>query len=457
MVARAANSSSVKGSGASGFSATRYTSTLRMLCTLPLPALRRGAGQTKITWLPRCAPDSNSVRCGIRSTGGSGGRRLPQVGAIDNMQSPSNNIKWRGADLRDFTEGLRNWATLVLGGCLENVTAEILILDRVFEHALNVGSVDRLLLGLEVGTFETDLVEKSFDDRVQAPRADVFRFLVHASREVCNRIDRVWLELELDSFGFHQCLVLPDERVLGLDQDALEIIDGQRLELDANREASLKFRNQIRRLGNVKGAGGNEKNMVRAHHSVTRVDRGAFDNGQNVALHAFARNVRAATRLASGNLVDFIQKDDARGFNAFKRRARDGVHVDEPLFLFLHQVFHGLIDTHLATLASALKKIAEHVLHVDAHFLDAHGSGQFDGWVVLFAHLEFNQPVVELAGAKLRAQLFSSASRVLALWLRVGNEDRGSRLAGIEVEHRAGAGGFRRQQHIEDSFFDSSG
>src|SRR6478672_888435 len=53
----------------------------RMLCTLGSGALRRGAGQLKITWLPRWTPDSNSVRCWTRSMGGSGGRRLPQLAA----------------------------------------------------------------------------------------------------------------------------------------------------------------------------------------------------------------------------------------------------------------------------------------------------------------------------------------------------------------------------------------
>jgi len=50
-----------------------------MLWTLSSEALRRGAGQLSMTRFPRCTPESNSVLCGTRSTGGKGGRRLPQA------------------------------------------------------------------------------------------------------------------------------------------------------------------------------------------------------------------------------------------------------------------------------------------------------------------------------------------------------------------------------------------
>src|SRR5947209_20271768 len=53
-----------------------------MLWTLSSLALRRGAGQLRMTWLPRCTPERSSVRWGTRSTGGSGGRRLPQATSV---------------------------------------------------------------------------------------------------------------------------------------------------------------------------------------------------------------------------------------------------------------------------------------------------------------------------------------------------------------------------------------
>src|ERR1041384_62767 len=50
-----------------------------MLWTLSSEALRRGAGQLSMTWFPRCTPERRFVVCGTRSTGGSGGLRLPHA------------------------------------------------------------------------------------------------------------------------------------------------------------------------------------------------------------------------------------------------------------------------------------------------------------------------------------------------------------------------------------------
>src|ERR1041385_8873350 len=58
----------------------------RMLCTLVSGALRCGAGHSRKTRLPRCAPERASVRCGTRSTGASGGLRFPQAKVKDSRQ-----------------------------------------------------------------------------------------------------------------------------------------------------------------------------------------------------------------------------------------------------------------------------------------------------------------------------------------------------------------------------------
>src|SRR6266404_4243160 len=108
-------------------------------------------------------------------------------------------------------------------------------------------------------------------------------------------------------------------------------------------------------------AGGDEQNMIGAHHAIARIDRRALDDRQNVALHTLARDVRAVAGFAAGNLIDLVEKDYAGRFDALQRCARHRVHVDEPLFLFLHQIIHRFVDAHLAPLAAPLKKIAEHV------------------------------------------------------------------------------------------------
>ena len=103
-------------------------------------------------------------------------------------------------------------------------------------------------------------------------------------------------EIQFHAFGVEQRDVLFDQRVLGLGEDAHEIGLGERREFDANRQAPLKFRDQVGRLGDVERACGDKKNVVGANHAVARIDRGAFDDRQDIALHAFAGNIRARGR-----------------------------------------------------------------------------------------------------------------------------------------------------------------
>ena len=70
-------------------------------------------------------------------------------------------------------------------------------------------------------------------------------------------------------------------------------------------------------------AGSDKENMVGAHHAIASVHRGSLDDGQNVALHALARNVGPVAALATGDLVDLIEKDNAAGFNSLGGRAVD--------------------------------------------------------------------------------------------------------------------------------------
>ncbi len=146
---------------------------------------------------------------------------------------------------------------------------------------------------------------------MQSPRSNVFGLLIHARGKIRNSVNRVFSEIKFDAFRFHQRLVLFHQRVLWFNQNALEIFDGQRLEFDPNWKTSLKFRNQVGGFRNMKCAGGNEQNVIGAHHAVACVDSCSFDNWQDVALHSFARNVRAMSRLAACDLVNLIEEDNA--------------------------------------------------------------------------------------------------------------------------------------------------
>src|SRR2546426_2621026 len=65
---------------------------------------------------------------------------------------------------------------------LQNVAAQILVLDDIRELLGNVGGVHFYVLLLQVGRFERNFIENFFEDGVQAPRADIFRLLVRLWR-----------------------------------------------------------------------------------------------------------------------------------------------------------------------------------------------------------------------------------------------------------------------------------
>ena len=188
----------------------------------------------------------------------------------------------------------------------------------------------------------------------------------------------------------------------------------ERRQLDADRQAPLKFRNQVGRLGDVERARGDEKNMVGADHAVARIDRGALDDRQDVALHAFARDVRTVTGFAAGDLVDLIDEDDAHLFGALDGQPRDLLHVDQLVFFFLDQVIDGFGDRHLAALLLLAEQPREHVLDVDVHFLDALIGDDFKRGHRALANFHFHQALIEFAVPKLRAELFPRAVGLIA-------------------------------------------
>ena len=118
-------------------------------------------------------------------------------------------------------------------------------------------------------------------------------------------------ELHVHLFGAQQRLVLRGQRGIGLGEDAHEVVDLQRIELHANREAALQLRNQIRRLRHVERARGDEQDVIGLDLPVLRGHGAAFDQRQQVALHAFARHVGADGLLAARDLVDLVDEHDA--------------------------------------------------------------------------------------------------------------------------------------------------
>src|SRR6185437_289856 len=149
--------------------------------------------------------------------------------------------------------------------------------------------------------------------------------------------------------------------------------------------------------------------MVGAHHAVAGVNGGAFHDGQNVALHPFARHVGPVAALAAGDLVNLVEEDDAGILHPLNGHAGDLVHINQALLLFLDEVVKGLANLHLPLFGALAEDVGQHVLNVNVHLFHALVRDDFEGRKGLLADIELDHAVVEAALAQLLAQLLAGA------------------------------------------------
>ncbi len=133
--------------------------------------------------------------------------------------------------------------------------------------------------------------------------------------------DAVLGELDRHLFGAQKRGVLQRQRIVGFGQDTHEILFGQRAQFDPDRQTTLKFRQQIRGFGNMERAAGDEQHVVGLDRPVFGGNGRAFDQRQQIALHAFAADIGASRVRPGANLVDLIQKHDAVLFDRLDRGA----------------------------------------------------------------------------------------------------------------------------------------
>src|SRR5271157_1082106 len=176
----------------------------------------------------------------------------------------------------------------------KDIAAQVLVLGKRLETLTDELVVNADLLILSVGGIEADVFENALEDRVQAASADVLGRAVDQEGQVGHGLDRVAGEFQLHPFGAEQGFVLADQRSPRLAEDPGEVVAGQVVHLDANREPALELGHKVRGLGAMEGAGGHEQDVIGLDRAVLGVDRGSLDDRQQITLHALARDVRAA-------------------------------------------------------------------------------------------------------------------------------------------------------------------
>src|ERR1700688_58754 len=153
---------------------------------------------------------------------------------------------------------------------------------------------------------------------------------------------------------------------------------------------------------------------------------------------------------AARDLIDFVQKNNARVFYLIDGRARHLLHVDEALLFFLNQIFERLVDFHLPLFGPLAEDVRQHVLQIDVHLFDALIRDDLEGRKITLASFNFDGAVVEFAFAQLLPQFLSrAAGRFSESGIAVDDNSAGVRGRAIVGRSRRG----RRQKNIEQTFF----
>src|SRR5215470_6061567 len=188
---------------------------------------------------------------------------------IDRMRPPSTatSLTAGGLPLPSKTSAFLKSSSLT-DVPLENVLRQVVVLGDAGQPCVDVSRIDGDAPAVELRRVERDFVEQPLHDRIEAPRANVLLLLVDGERDLGESPDALGLEIELDPLGREQRLILAREAGIGGGEDLLEVGYRERRELDADREASLQLRDEVRRLGEMEGAAGDEQDVIGLDHAV---------------------------------------------------------------------------------------------------------------------------------------------------------------------------------------------
>ena len=171
-----------------------------------------------------------------------------------------------------------------------------------------------------------------------------------------------------------------------------------------------------------------KEHVVSLDRAVFGVDGAALHDGQDVALHALAGDVRAAGLRTAGDLVDLVDEKDAILLRLVNGLAGGLVHVDELADLFLLEDLARLDDRHLADLLFLGHQPAEHIAE---GYIRA--GQRIGGRGVL--HLDFDDLTLQGTAHQFHAQAFALLFAILPHFRRlVGLAHRAEqRLDGVDV------------------------
>src|SRR4051794_27358394 len=166
----------------------------------------------------------------------------------------------------------------------EHVAAEVRILSDAGELLAHEFRVDHERFAPALLGLEADVLQQLLHYRLETPGTDILERLVDLGCDASERLYAVVGELDRDALGAEQGLILLRQARAGCGQDTYEVLLGQRLEFDTDRQPSLQFGQQVGRLRDVERAAGDEQDVIRLERPVLGRDRCALDQWEQVAL-----------------------------------------------------------------------------------------------------------------------------------------------------------------------------
>mmetsp|Transcript_49586 Transcript_49586/g.124677 ORF Transcript_49586/g.124677 Transcript_49586/m.124677 type:complete len:254 (+) Transcript_49586:40-801(+) len=220
------------------------------------------------------------------------------------------------------------------------------------EMAFHILLTDHHILSLELVTVEAHLLDNTFNNRMQTSCTNVLDCGIHVGGHDSNFTHGLRTETEVNAFGLEQLHLLTDEVAFRLCQNLVEVILGETLEFDTDRETTLKFGQQIGRLARVEGTRGHKEDLRGVHIAVLGLNGAAFDQRKQVTLHTLRAGIGAVIgRVVYADLVDLVDEHDSVILDRLQRLLGDHVLVEDLVGLLLLEEGTTLGHAHLALLA----------------------------------------------------------------------------------------------------------
>ncbi len=139
--------------------------------------------------------------------------------------------------------------------------------------------------------------------------------------------------------------------------------------------------------------------MIGLDRAVLGVDGAALHQRQEIALDALARHVRADGFLTAGDLVDFVDEDDAVLLGILHGADLQLFFIDDFRGFFIEQKLRGILDLELALARAPAAQALKHALQLLRHLLHARRRHDLDPERAR-AHVDFDLALVEFALAQ---------------------------------------------------------